>query len=401
MIGEVSLERATFEVHDGAIYMHEGETYRVDRLDLEQRIASVTPVTVDFYTNADGDTEVEVLQVHGQRDGEMGSAGDGEIGGRAGEQGGDDIQSRATHYAPRTTHHAPRTTLFHGDLRVSSRITGYRRIRRQTNEMIDAYPLDYPPSILETAGYWFTISAESQRILAENGAWFDAINDYGPNWQEQRQKVRQRDGCRCTQCGAKEPPDREHDVHHLRPFRTFGYVRGINEFYLQANVLSNLTLVCRNCHRRLESGVRTRGALDGLGYAINNIAPIYLMCDPGDIGVCVERAEGIGQGEREEGGEGDGESLPTIYIYERIAAGLGFALRLYELHEELLRAAHELIAACPCQNGCPACVGPVVEHPLAQLETKRLTTTLLDVLLTGQVADTTITLRNIEFRERS
>ena len=72
MIGEVSLERATFEVHDGAIYMHEGETYRVDRLDLEQHIASVTPVTVDFYTNADGDTEVEVLQVHGQRGGEMG-----------------------------------------------------------------------------------------------------------------------------------------------------------------------------------------------------------------------------------------------------------------------------------------------------------------------------------------
>ena len=67
IIGEISVESATFEVHDGAIYMHEGETYRVDQLDLEQRIASVTPVNVDFYTATDGEMEVEVLQVHAER----------------------------------------------------------------------------------------------------------------------------------------------------------------------------------------------------------------------------------------------------------------------------------------------------------------------------------------------
>lgn len=416
MIGEISLENAPFEVHDGAIYMHEGETYRVERLDFEQRIASVTPVNVDFYTSTDGEVEVEVLQVHAERhsadketlvlsiaeERKQGAVTLCSEKGRGGERVEDSL--------PPNAHHAPRTTITHGDLRVISQITGYRRIRRQTQEVIDTFPLAYPPATLETAGYWFTIGEEVQRILAENGAWFDSINDYGPNWQEQRQKVRQRDGFRCTQCGAKEVPDREHDVHHLRPFRTFGYVPGFNDFYLQANVLSNLILVCRNCHRRLESGVRTRGALDGLSYAINNIAPIYLMCDPRDIGVYVERAESVGKGEREKGRKGEDEispaplrpfppasSLPTIYIYERIAAGLGFALRLYEIHEELLSAAHELISACSCQNGCPACVGPVVDHPLAQLATKRLTTTLLDVLLTGQVGEAILPPMEIQF----
>ena len=99
--------------------------------------------------------------------------------------------------------------------------------------------------------------------------------------------MRVRDNYRCTQCGAPEPDGREHDVHHLTPFRTFGYVRGINEYYLVANRLENLVLVCRTCPRRLEAAVRTRSALQGLGYALHSLAPLYLMCDPEDIGLHV------------------------------------------------------------------------------------------------------------------
>ena len=79
-----------------------------------------------------------------------------------------------------------------------------------------------------------------------------------------------RDHYRCTQCGAAEPPGRQHDVHHLVPFRTFGYVPGINEHYRRANQLNNLVLVCRTCHRRLEASVRVRTGLDGVAYALSN-----------------------------------------------------------------------------------------------------------------------------------
>jgi DEAD/DEAH box helicase domain-containing protein len=54
-------------------------------------------------------------------------------------------------------------------------------------------------------------------------------------------------------------------------------------------------------------------------------------------------------------------NYPTIYIYENMPAGVGYSRKIFSLHRELLRAALELISHCPCENGCPSCVGPVLE----------------------------------------
>ena len=332
VVGQVEEASAPSLVHAGAIYLHEGQTYLVDRLDLEQRVAHVHPYDADFYTTVEGETLVDVLATHAER------------------QAGGALAA-------------------HGDVRVSSQVLGYRRVKRFTHETLGHFPLDYPPQVLETAAYWLTVLPATQAALAAAGDWFDSVNDYGPNWQEQRRRVRERDHFRCKQCGAPERGGREHDVHHLVPFRTFGYVAGRNDAYLEANRLDNLILVCRSCHQRIETAVRTRSALDGLGYALHNLAPLYLMCDRGDIGVHTMRAES------------STEAVPArITIYEHAAAGLGFSLRLYELHAELLRAARERVAACTCANGCPACVGPVLDQA-AQLETKRLTLALAAALL--------------------
>jgi DEAD/DEAH box helicase domain-containing protein len=132
----------------------------------------------------------------------------------------------------------------------------------------------------------------------------------------------------------------------------------------------------------LEAGVRVRSGLDGVAYAINNLAPLYLMCDPQDIGVHVERTEVAGVARRQSESTLSapalpGTRLPTIYVYERAAAGLGFSARLFELHTTLMNAAHDLIVNCGCPQGCPACVGPVLENEAAQLDTKRLALALL------------------------
>lgn len=66
---------------------------------------------------------------------------------------------------------------------------------------------------------------------------------------------------------------------------------GPHECYLNANRLENLLLVCRTCHKRLEAGMRTRGALDGLGYASLSLAPLYLMRDREDIDAHIARAD--------------------------------------------------------------------------------------------------------------
>jgi len=92
----------------------------------------------------------------------------------------------------------------------------------------------------------------------------------------------------------------------------------------------------------LESG------LVGLSNVLVNVAPLFLMCDPHDIGVKPEvRSPHTGEA--------------TIFIYDRVPAGIGFAEKLYRIHDQLLETAERLVRDCGCAQGCPSCVGPVGE----------------------------------------
>jgi len=51
---------------------------------------------------------------------------------------------------------------------------------------------------------------------------------------------------------------------------------------------------------------------------------------------------------------------PTLFLYDSFAGGVGFSEKLYGRHHELLANAHTLIASCPCERGCPSCVGPLL-----------------------------------------
>ena len=53
---------------------------------------------------------------------------------------------------------------------------------------------------------------------------------------------------------------------------------------------------------------------------------------------------------------------PNLYLYDADPGGIGFSEPLYRAHNILLAKSRELIAACPCENGCPSCVGPVGER---------------------------------------
>ena len=93
-----------------------------------------------------------------------------------------------------------------------------------------------------------------------------------------------------------------------------------------------------------------RSGLAGLAYALGNLAPFYLMCDPRDLGVHADPQSPLA----EEG--------PAVVLYDQIPAGIGFSERLYELHADLLERANELISRCECVEGCPSCVGPAGEN---------------------------------------
>ncbi|GIK75689.1 MAG: hypothetical protein BroJett021_46770 [Chloroflexota bacterium] len=367
VIGAVDQASAQMLVHDGAIYLHEGQSYAVQRLDLDALRADVTAVDVDFYTEAIAESDVDLLHCH----------------------------------AARATEHS---VAAHGEVAVHEQVVGYRRIKRVTHETLGVYPLDYARRTLETSAYWCEIAPAVQQDLEAAGLWFDSVNDYGPNWQTQRAAVRARDYYRCSVCGAAEAPGREHDVHHKIPFRAFGYVPGVNDFYLQANRLDNLMLLCRTCHRRLETAGRLTTGLDGMAHLLSNLAPLYLMCDRSDLGAFVARGTPIGRRAESKppaAAEVDfytataaaahtettrptaapSRTAPRVYLFERVPAGLGFSLLLYDLHDQLLSAAHEIVHTCACAKGCPACVGPVLDDQPVQLDTKRLTLALLERLV--------------------
>ena len=97
----------------------------------------------------------------------------------------------------------------------------------------------------------------SQQLSGENSATWKGgdIEYYGPNWRAQRRTARKRDKHTCQHCGKKEKQLRRAlDVHHITPFRSFGYIPGVNEAYKLANALTNLVSLCSDCHKRAEHG---------------------------------------------------------------------------------------------------------------------------------------------------
>jgi DEAD/DEAH box helicase domain-containing protein len=179
---------------------------------------------------------------------------------------------------------------------------------------------------------------ETVERLKEEGLWLNTPNNYGPGWTELTRLVRARDGYRCQMCGLVEK-DRAHDVHHKTPFRSFASPE-------QANRLENLTTLCPACHKRAEAAVRIRSGLAGLSFLLVNLAPLFLMCDPRDLGVHADPQSPLAEGK------------PAVALYDQVPAGIGFSARLFEVHTELLQRAFEVVSTCPCTDGCPSCVGP-------------------------------------------
>ena len=330
-IGQIDRDSAGTLVHEGAIYIHEGQSFLVDRLDWENGQAFVTPMHVDYYTEASTTTDVEV-----------------------------ENETQRTE--------ASRTIKSVGEVCITSQPVGFRKIKLYTHETLGWGEINLPEQEMHTTAYWFCIAPDAADQLIAQGVLF-APNDYGPDWDKVREAIRARDGYRCRKCGAGEPPGRAHDVHHIRPFREFGYVRDVNRNDRLANDPENLLTLCRACHQRAESAVGLRGALSGLGHVLGEIAPLYLMCDPRDIGVIAETRSSFTE-------------LPTVTIYDRVPAGIGFSEELFELHDQLLRAAYDMVARCRCEAGCPGCVGPIGPEATRRddLNVKQLTLKLLAAL---------------------
>ncbi len=121
LLGTVDAGAAHGQVHDGAVHLHQGNSYVVDHLDLEDRVALVHAEEPDWSTHARDITSLTVESVTHVVDA-------GPIG------------------------------LYLGTVDVTNQVVSYQRRRISTGEVIDTRPLDLPPRQLLTTAVWWTIS---------------------------------------------------------------------------------------------------------------------------------------------------------------------------------------------------------------------------------------------------
>jgi DEAD/DEAH box helicase domain-containing protein len=93
---------------------------------------------------------------------------------------------------------------------------------------------------------------------------------------------------------------------------------------------------------------RLAGAMYGASHLLREVVPVWALSDPADI-----RAYSMVKSPFND--------LPTIYIYETVPGGVGFSRRIYDMFGEIVDGALSLVRKCGCKEGCPSCVGPILE----------------------------------------
>ena len=142
----------------------------------------------------------------------------------------------------------------------------------------------------------------------------------------------------------------------------------------------------------------------GLIHALASMAALLLMCDRRDLGAAVgERPPSAGAGIDREididtdtawqefatAPDIDKELFePNLYLYDAYPGGIGFSEPLYRACDALLPRTRELIVACPCDNGCPSCVGPAADK---SERSKEVVLAILEPLCSREACGATIT----------
>jgi DEAD/DEAH box helicase domain-containing protein len=129
LLGTVDANASHAAVHDGAVYLHQGDTYLVDRLDLDDSVALVTAAAPDWTTHARDLTEIRI----------------------------GDVEALAAYDG---------VTLHHGTVDVTHQVVSYLKRRIGTGEVLGEEPLDLPVRELQTKAVWWTVTDE---VLAEAG----------------------------------------------------------------------------------------------------------------------------------------------------------------------------------------------------------------------------------------
>jgi len=135
LLETVEASVAFFQVHPGAIYLHQGESYLIKELDLARRIAWVEPRPVDYYTQTTEIHEIRVKKL---------------------------LQENDCHGVK----------VYFGDVDVTITVVGYKKKKQFTEEVVEALPLNLPPQTFPTKALWFDLPQKAINRIADAGLDF-------------------------------------------------------------------------------------------------------------------------------------------------------------------------------------------------------------------------------------
>lgn len=262
ILGEIDFEAAHTTVYENAIYQHAAHLYEVHRLDYPDRKAYVRGVEPEYFTQAIDQTRIFVLETFEEHP--------------AAQQSGAGF----------------------GEIRVTKRFVGYKKIRFRTFENIGYGEIHLPDLEKHTTSYWCEVPVSVMEQLAID------------------QNTRN------------------------------GALQGIS------HALHTVAIVHVMCAR--SDLLVTVASRDGSAWEQQPGESRVIATAP-RLGAPAQQANADLPVPL---GEASVQERPAIFLYDRYPGGVGFSERLYELHDTLLEQAAALIARCDCPAGCPACVGP-------------------------------------------
>jgi DEAD/DEAH box helicase domain-containing protein len=121
LLGTVDHAASHTQAHEGAVYLHQGDSWVVDALDLDEAVALVHADEPDYSTSARDVTDIEIVDVL------------------------------------RTTPHAGVEITF-GTVDVTHQVVSYLKKRVGSGEILGEEPLDLPARQLRTRAVWYTVS---------------------------------------------------------------------------------------------------------------------------------------------------------------------------------------------------------------------------------------------------
>jgi len=135
LLETVEASVAFFQVHPGAIYLHQGESYLITELDLARRIAWAEPRPVNYYT--------QTMEIH-------------------------DI--RVTKLLEEKDCHGVK--VYFGDVDVTITVVGFKRKKQFTEDVIEEEPLNLPAQNFPTKALWFGLPQKAIDKIADAGLDF-------------------------------------------------------------------------------------------------------------------------------------------------------------------------------------------------------------------------------------